>query len=155
MIVRKMLPQEMDSTMICAGYYFDEAAQALPAMSEQYDENSVRETIRQYASQYQYTWLNAMESGRCVGFVAGFLSTAPWNNRIITANIALMYLLESHRSMENFRELVTKFEEWARTAGATDMTAGDIGINPERTQRLYQHLGFKPGVWMGKELAYE
>jgi GNAT superfamily N-acetyltransferase len=155
MIVRKMHPQEMDATVIAAGYYFDEAAEAVPSMAEEYDENSVLETIRQYASQYQYCWFNAMESGRCVGFIAGFLSTSPWNNKIITANIALIYLLESHRSMENFRELLTTFEEWARMAGAKDITAGDIGINPERTQRLYEHFGFKSGVWMGKELTNE
>jgi hypothetical protein len=54
--------------------------------------------------------------------------------------------------MDNFRELLNKAEEWARTVGATEITAGDIGINPERTQKLYSHFDFKPGVWMGKEL---
>jgi hypothetical protein len=55
--------------------------------------------------------------------------------------------------MDNFRELLTQFEGWAKTIKAQNITAGDIGINPERTQKLYEHFGFKPGVWMGKELT--
>jgi plasmid maintenance system antidote protein VapI len=55
--------------------------------------------------------------------------------------------------MDNFRDLLQQFEAWARSIKAQNITAGDIGINPERTQRLYEHFGFKPGVWMNKELT--
>jgi len=57
--------------------------------------------------------------------------------------------------MDNFRSLLSKFEEWSRMIGARAITAGDIGINPERTKTLYEHFGFTPGVWMNKELINE
>jgi len=155
MIVRKMNPAEFESTMILFGYYRDEAIQSLPRIEEEYDENSVIETIRTYSSNIDYCWFNAYENSRPVGFIAGYASACPWNKNIIDANIAFIYLLDSHRNMNNFRELMTKFEEWAKTIEASNITAGDIGINPERTQTLYEHFGFKKGVWMGKELINE
>lgn len=155
MIVRKMHPQELDATIICFGYYRNEAIESLPRIAEEYDENSVLETIRMYASNYQYCWFNAYEGSRPVGFIAGYMSECPWNKRLISANIAFIYMLPSHRSMDNFRQLLTAFEEWARLIEAKEITAGDIGIDPERTRTLYEYFGFKPGVWMGKELINE
>jgi hypothetical protein len=35
------------------------------------------------------------------------------------------------------------------------LTAGDIGINFERSEKLWSHLGFTPECWMSKELTYE
>lgn len=155
MIVRKMNPAEFESTMILFGYYRDEAILALPKIEEEYDENSVIDTIRTYSSNIDYCWFNAYDNSRPVGFIAGYASACPWNKKIIDANIAFIYLLDSHRTMDNFRELMTRFEEWAKTIEASNITAGDIGINPERTQKLYEHFGFKRGVWMGKELINE
>ena len=153
MIVRKMRPEEFDSTVNLFGYYRDEAIESLPKIADEYDETSVLETIRKFATNYEYSWFNAYDNQRPVGFVAGYLSACPWNKNIIIANIAFIYLLTSHRGMDNFRELMKSFEDWARMAGATELTAGDIGIDPERTQRLFEYFDFKPGVWMGKELT--
>jgi len=153
MIVRKMMPQEFDVTVNLFGYYRDEAIDKLPKIAEEYDENSVIDTIRHYASHYDHCWFNVYEGQRPVGFIAGYASECPWNKSIIDANIAFIFLLDSHKNMDNFRELIKKFEEWAKTIGARNITAGDIGIDPERTQRLYEYFDFKPGVWMGKELT--
>ena len=155
MIVRKMLAQEFDSTVNLFGYYRDEAILSMPVIEEQYDENSVIDTIKQYASHWEYCWFNAYDGQRPVGFIAGYLTACPWNSNIVEANIAFIFLLESHRNMSNFKQLMTEFEAWARLAKASTITAGDIGINPERTQKLYEHFGFKSGVWMGKELINE
>jgi GNAT superfamily N-acetyltransferase len=155
MIVRKMQPQEFDATIICFQYYRDEAIEALPKIAEEYDENSVIETIRHYAVHYDHCWFNAYEGTRVVGFIAGYASECPWNKEIIDANIAFIYLLDTHKNMDNFRQLLSKFEEWARTIKARNITAGDIGIDPERTRKLYEHFEFKPGVWMNKELTNE
>jgi GNAT superfamily N-acetyltransferase len=155
MIIRKMQPPEFDSTIICVNYYIDDAAKTVPKIREEYDENSVIETVRHYASHYDYCWFNAYEGSRVIGFVAGYASETPWNKNIIDANIAFIYLLDSHKNMDNFRELLKKFEEWARMIGARNITAGDIGIDPQRTQKLYEHFDFKPGVWMNKELINE
>jgi GNAT superfamily N-acetyltransferase len=155
MIVRKMLPVEFDSTVNLFGYYFDEAAEALPKMTNEYDENSIIDTIRHYASHWDHCWYNVYDNQRPVGFVAGYAAECAWNKNIIDAHIAFIFLLDSHKNMDNFRLLLNKFEEWAKTIKAANITAGDIGINPERTEKLYSHFGFKPGVWMGKEITNE
>lgn len=150
-----MQPVEFDSTVNLFGYYRDEAIESMPIIESQYDENSVIDTIRTFASKWDHCWFNAYDNNRPVGFIAGYASETPWNKSIIDANIAFIFLLESHRSMDNFRLLLNQFEHWAKTINAKNITAGDIGINPERTQKLYEHFGFKPGVWMGKELINE
>jgi GNAT superfamily N-acetyltransferase len=153
MIVRQMQPREFDMTVNLFGYYRDEAIQTMPKIADEYDENSVIDTIKTFASKWDHIWFNAYDNQRPVGFIAGYASACPWNSNILDANIAFIYLLDSHKNMDNFRELLTGFEGWARTIKAQNITAGDIGINPERTQKLYEHFGFKPGVWMGKELT--
>lgn len=153
MIVRKMQTHEFDVTVNLFGYYRDEAVESLPEIADEYDENSVIETIRMFASNWNYCWFNVYDGQRPVGFIAGYISACPWNSKLLDANIAFIYLLDSHKNMANFAELLKKFEEWSRLVGARSMTAGDIGINPERTTKLYEHFGFKPGVWLGKELT--
>ena len=153
MIIRKMQPSEFDSTIICFEYYRDEAIESLPRIADEYDENSVMKTIKNFATKWDHCWFNAYEGSRVVGFVAGYASECPWNTEIIDANIAFIFMLDSHKNMDNFRQLMAKFEEWARTIKAQNITGGDIGINPERTQKLYEHFDFKPGVWMNKELT--
>lgn len=153
MIVRQMQPREFDMTVNLFGYYRDEAILTMPKIADEYDENSVIDTIKTFASKWDHIWLNAYDNQRPVGFIAGYASACPWNSNILDANIAFIYLLDSHKNMDNFRELMSQFEGWARTIKAQNITAGDIGINPERTEKLYEHFGFKPGVWMGKELT--
>jgi GNAT superfamily N-acetyltransferase len=152
MIVRKMHPSEFDVTLNLFHYYRDEAIETVPEIEEEYDENSVIETIRLFTVNVNYCWFNLYDNQRPVGFIAGMASERLWNANIIDAHIAFVYILESHRSMDNFRFLMKKFEEWSREIGARRMTGGDIGINPERTKKLYEHFGFTPGVWLGKEI---
>lgn len=155
MIIRKMQPSEFDATIICFQYYRDEAIEAIPRIADEYDDNSVIETIRHYASHYDHCWFNAYEGGRVVGFIAGYATETPWNKSIIDANIAFIYLLDSHKNIDNFRQLITQFEQWARLIGARSITGGDIGINPDRMQKLYEHFEFKPILMMSKELINE
>lgn len=150
-----MQPSEFDATLTCWSYYRDEAIASLPSIADHYDENSVIDTIRRHAVLLDHCWFNMYEGSRVIGFVAGHASECAWNRERIDANIAFIFVLESHRNMALFRELVTKFEQWARTIGAVAITAGDIGIDPVRTQALYEQLGFVPGVWMNKDLPHE
>ena len=154
MIVRKMQPSEFDVTVNLFGYYRDEAIQSPPQIADEYDENSVIDTIRKFAARWDHCQFNMYDGQRPVGFIAGYASACPWNSKIIDANIAFVYVLDSHKNMDTFKELLKKFEEWSRSINAKTMTAGDIGINPERTRKLYEHFDFKPGVWLGKELIY-
>jgi len=147
-----MIPQEFDVTVNLFGYYRDEAVESLPRIADEYDENSVIKTIKHFASKWDHCWFNAYEGQRPIGFIAGYASECPWNSELIDANIAFIFLLDSHKNMDNFRVLISKFEEWSKTIKARSMTAGDIGINPERTRKLFEHFDFKPGVWLEKEL---
>ena len=155
MIVRTMHPNELDSTMILFNYYRDEAIEAMPKIADEYDEDSMVETVRSYASNYEYCWFNLYEGQRPVGFVAGYISQCPWNRSIITANIAFIYVLPSHRGMANFKMLLEKFTEWAKLIEASDISAGDIGIDMERSRKVYEHFGFTPMLLMTKELNNE
>lgn len=152
MIARKMLPQEIDSTITLCEYYRDEAAQTLPEIDQDWDHNSVIETIKNYCSHYEYTWINLYEGTRPVGLIAGCITAQPWNLQKLNGHIDLIYVLESHRSLDSFRTLITEFTEWAKLCGCEKLTAGDIGIDPERTEALYKSHGFTKGVWMSKEI---
>ena len=152
MIVREMYVNEFDSTVICFNYYRDRAIESIPQIEEEYDENSVIKTIKARASRAEHCWFNAYDGQRIVGFVAGTLIPQPWNHQILSANIDFIFLIDTHRNMDNFRLLMKKFEEWARHRGATSITGGDIGIDIDRTRTLFEHLGFTPMLLMNKEL---
>lgn len=155
MIVRQMQSSEIDVTVNLFGYYRDEAIKTMPSIEQEYDENSVIETIRLYSSHYEYCWFNAYEGQRPVGLVAGCITQTPWNKSLLNAHIDMIFLLETHRNWDNLRQLYGEFEAWARMAGAGKITAGDIGINPDRTRKIYSQLGFEEKIWMIKELPNE
>ena len=149
MIVRRMQPKELDITINLCNYYKEEAE--IP--DDEYDQDAVLETIKLYSTQYQYFWFNAFDNGRPVGLIAGCLTKAPWSKSKFYAHCDMIFLLESHRTLDNFRYLYKAFEEWARSVGACELTAGDLGINVERSEKVWSHFGFKQGLWMEKELT--
>ena len=149
MIVRKMQPNEIDAVILLTRYY----AQDAELTEEEYDENEVIQTIRLYASNAEYCLRVAFEGQRPVGLIAGCVTKTPWNSTL-NAHIDFVFILESHRNLQTFKQLLDEFEGWARIVNAKEITAGDLGIDPERNQKLYAHYGFKPGMWMEKELTY-
>ena len=138
--------------MILFNYYRDEAIESLPKIAEEYDENSMIMTVREYASHAEYVWLNAYEGQRPVGFIAGVLTPCPWNKLLVAAHISFVYLLPSHRSLPNFRLLMDGFEEWAKQVEAYQITGGDIGIDLDRSKKLYEYFGFTPMLHTYKEM---
>jgi hypothetical protein len=85
--------------------------------------------------------------------IAGCVTKKPWSKVELIGHIELVFLLESHRTMPNFKQLLDKFEEWARSMKCQSITAGDIGINVDRTRKLFQHFDYTEGLWMSKELT--
>lgn len=150
-----MQPNELDTTMICFNYYRDEAIEAVPGFVDEYSDDSMTETVRAYASHYECIWLNAYEGQRVVGFIGGYLSQCPWNKKLITANAGFIYLLPSHRGLENFKQLMQSFTEWANNCSCNEIAVGDIGIDIERRQKLYEHFGFKSVLMMTKGIKNE
>lgn len=152
MIVRKMIPLEFDPTIILVSRYFSEAAESIQGMSDEYDENSVIDTVKKFATHYEYSWFNLYDNSRPVGFIAGYITACPWNKDKIIANIAFLYIMESHRNIDNLKKLVNEFESWARLLKAKQITGGDIGINVDRMEKLYEHFGFSKALMMTKEI---
>jgi GNAT superfamily N-acetyltransferase len=148
-----MQPHEIDVTVNLFNYYKEEAVESLPEIEDEYDTNSVLETIKMYNTYNEYIWFNAYDGQRPVGLVAGCITNVPWNRKILVAHVDMIYMLPSHRNMENLNMLYGQVEQWAKNCGCVRITAGDIGINPQRTQKVYTHLGFNPGVFMVKELS--
>jgi GNAT superfamily N-acetyltransferase len=153
MIARNMAPHEIDVTYNLFRQYCLEAAEVKPELDEQWDKTSVIETIRSRNIHPEYVWINLLEGTRPVGFISGAVTQCPWNHDIYYAHIELIFVLESHRNSSNFKMLTDEFEQWARGMEATVITAGDIGIAPERTKKIYESIGFESGCFLTKELA--
>lgn len=151
MIARKMAPNEIDVTINLCRYYYQEAVEAKPDLADTWDDNSLIDGIRQFNIDYNYTWINLYDGQRPVGFIAGYVTKHIYTTKLQT-HIQYIYIMPSHRSMDNFRSLMKAFEEWTRAVGAEAITAGDIGVDPERTEQIYQYLGFERELMMIKEL---
>jgi GNAT superfamily N-acetyltransferase len=148
-IVKKPRPDELDVTIILMEYYRDEAN--LP--DGEYDAQEMANTVRNYMINGDYCWYNLYDNNRPVGLVGGYLAQIPWSKNLI-AHIQFLYTLPSHRNVTNAKMLTDEFELWARNNECVRLSAGDIGINPERTKAFYQQVGFNDtGCWLSKELG--
>lgn len=149
MIIRRMLPEEIDGVAILFDYY----REAAEIQDEDYDSDRVVQTIKNYCINWNLFFHVAYEGQRPVGLIGGFVSEDPIDGRACAA-IQFCYLIPSHDQIENYRELVTVFEQWAREVKATSIKALDIGNRLNRLQYVYQSAGYKalPLVVMGKEI---
>ena len=152
MIVRKMRPEEIDVTINLCKYYANEASELMPEIEEQFDHDSVINLIRGRTAQDSFFWFNAYEGQRPVGFVSGTMTTPQWNENIVYAHIDLIFVLKEHRNMQSFKQLINQVEEWGAVFDCKKITAGDIGIDVERSRKLYESIGFKEALWMYKDI---
>jgi GNAT superfamily N-acetyltransferase len=148
MIIRKILPEELDVTVNLFRYYAQEAGETNPNLGAEFDSDSVVNTIRNRTIHGEMFWFNAIDNTRPVGFVSGCLTAAPWNENVLYAHIDMIFVLKEHRNIDLFKKLISHAEDWARTFECQKLSAGDIGINPERSRTLYSSLGFDETVYM-------
>ena len=84
----------------------------------------------------------AFYDGVPAGFLLGYFSwhlTAP----LVNATEELLYVLPEYRGKRVGVRLLREMERWAKAHGAKFLKIGNsTGITPERTARLYQHVGF-------------
>lgn len=147
MIVRTMLPQEIDITINLFGQYFQELYENTNGNLPDYDENSVIELVRKYSSLNNLVWLNAYEGQRPVGFLAGSFGRCHWNKNIIKAHIDFIYAMPGR----SINSLVDKFMEHVNTVGATEIILTDM--NGKSNQQAFEQLGFKQVQLMIKEIS--
>lgn len=139
MIIRKMLPEEIEHIVILFNYYRDEVG----ISDETYDEQRVVQTIKNYTLNWQLHFKVAFEGQRPIGIIGGFASEDPVE-RETSAAIQFCYLLPAYASLSNYRQLVEDFEAWAREGGAKTIKVLDIGYKPNRLQDMFDTLGYNP-----------
>ena len=54
--------------------------------------------------------------------------------------------------MQSFKQLINQVEEWGAIFDVQKITAGDIGIDVERSRKLYESIGFSEALWMYKDI---
>lgn len=147
--IKPLRAHDVDSTIILMEYYRDEAG--LP--DGEYDSDAMAQSIREYVISPVHCWFNLYEGSRPVGLVAGYVVQIPWSQKFM-AHIQFLYTLPSHRNVTNAKGLVKAFEDWAKSLEAIRVTAGDIGINVERTRTFYKQVGFEDtGCLLSKEFT--
>lgn len=151
LIIKPLRAHDIDKTIILMEYYRDEAN--LP--DGEYDSDVMTETIRNYVIDPTASWFNMYDGTRPVGLVAGYVVQLPWSTKLM-GHIQFIFTLPSHRNLTNAKELVKVFEDWAINLGAQQMSAGDIGIDTERTRAFYTQLGYtEKGCNLSKEIVNE
>lgn len=139
MLLRPMLPSEIDLVINLFNYYRDEAG----ITDEKYSENRVLATVREYSIRGNLFFRVAFNGQRPVGVIGGFLSEDPVDTEL-SATVQFNYLLPEFASVENYEQMLNEFETWATACKATAIRAIDIGNNPNRLKDLYDELGFNP-----------
>ena len=152
MQIRKIHPGEIDSLLNIIHQYADEAAESMPEIAGEIDDAVIVENIRKWSIQHTFNLLVAFDGERPVGFIAGVITQMPWGN-VTQANIIFNFMTETHRSMDNFKALLDSFEAWARQCKAKRICSGDIGIDIERSRKLYNYLSFSEGLYVTKDIV--
>jgi hypothetical protein len=137
MLVRNLRPLDINDLMILMNYYKDE----INVSDEQWDENSLIQSVKRYASNAQYTFLVAIDNQRLVGLCAGTVVSEVYNTELKTL-IQMFFLLPSHRNQENYKQLYNEFVNWSTLIGVDKIGLSDIGDNPKRIKPIGDMLGF-------------
>lgn len=150
MIIRPMEPREVDSVIILFNYY----RQAVGITDDDFDENRLLQTIREYSIRPNLFFRIACLGQRPIGVIGGFLSEDPVE-REVTATIQFNYLLDDYADLDNYQQLISEFQAWAESLGVKKLRAIDIGYRIDRLESVYDQLDFAPirVTVMNKEIA--
>lgn len=139
MIIREMLPREIDGVITLFNYYRD----AVDIDPDRYDENRVIMTVREYNIRHNLCFRVAFNGQRPVGVIGGFLSEDPVESEV-TATVQFCFLLDEFATVDNYRSLLDEFESWSSQFNVSAIRCIDIGRNPNRLKTVYDQLGFDP-----------
>ena len=150
MIIREMLPRELDVVLNLFNYY----CEAADITEERYDQDRARETVREYCIRPNLFFRIAVNGQRPVGLIGGFLSQDPVESEV-TATIQFLYLIPEFAEISNYENLVDEFTDWSSQFKVTQIRAIDIGHRMDRLNDVYDELGFTPIriSIMNKEIA--
>jgi hypothetical protein len=139
MIIREMLPRELDVVLTLFNYYCEDAA----ITEDKYDQDRARETVREYCIRPNLFFRIAVNGQRPVGLIGGFLSQDPVESQV-TATIQFLYLIPEFSEINNYQNLVDEFVTWGEQFKVTQVRAIDIGNKLDRLRDVYDELGFTP-----------
>jgi hypothetical protein len=150
MIIREMLPRELDVVLNLFNYYCEDA----DITEDKYDQDRARETVREYCIRPNLFFRIALNGQRPVGMIGGFLSQDPVETQV-TATIQFLYLIPEFAEINNYQNLVDEFVAWGQQFKVTQVRAIDIGNKLDRLRDVYDELGFNPIriSIMNKEIA--
>lgn len=149
MIIRRMLPEELEIVGLLMQYYRDEAG----IHDSEYDEDRAIQSIKNYSVNWNLFLRVAYEGSRPIGLIGGFLTESPVTKEVATG-IQFMYLLEQYNSAANYKQLLDHFEEWSTKVKATSIKFLGIGTAPQSLVNALNRLGFErtPQAIMAKEI---
>jgi GNAT superfamily N-acetyltransferase len=123
--------------------YFDSSPHAqIQQYDAEYFLNNVRKNIISPTSEVAVAeWDN-----KTVGFSLSYLGDYLWTHGL-RVNMELIHVMPEYPQNELTQGLLDHNIAWARSQGAVEFFAGDIGMNIETVTRFYQMQGFAdPGV---------
>lgn len=150
MIIRPMNPEELDLVVNVFEYYRDDAN----ISDEQWNLQRVVQTIKHYTITWGLFFRVAYDGQRPIGVIGGFVAEDPITAEA-SAAIQFCYLKPGYDDLNNYRQLVTEFYDWAKSVNASSIKCLDIGNNPDRLSDIWEGLGYYPlpiEVY-GKEIA--
>jgi GNAT superfamily N-acetyltransferase len=122
------------------------------ATSHTFDYNTLLEGLRRAMIVASHNIVVAEWDGEVVGGSYAYIAPYVWcpETRV---NVELIYVKPEYRGRGLAEDMLEHQTSWARQAGATEITAGDIGLNPDVTDLWLESQGFTDtGVMLRKVL---
>lgn len=131
-----------DIVRLCGDYYKISPYVRTHTYDADYFLNTVRRNIISPTAEVAV----AEWAGAIVGFSVAYLGDYMWTQGL-RVNMELIYVDPDQRQYGLAQGLLDHNIAWARSHGAKEFLAGDIGITPDTISRFYQLQGFEdPGV---------
>jgi len=94
------------------------------------------------------------KDGVIVGGIAVY-ADRHWSSDAVIAQEISFFMLPEHRGSFDAARLVCAMRAWAERKGVAWLECGtSTGVDPERTAKLYERLGFKRSPAIGLEVFY-
>jgi GNAT superfamily N-acetyltransferase len=108
-----------------------------------FDRDKVIATVARAIEDPGWLFRFAVDDDRLVGFFLGLLDTHWFNNELVAIDRAL-YVAPDRRGFVAGKKLIAEYLDWARAKGCRQVfLTQSTGVEPERTQRFYEHNGFR------------
>ena len=144
MIVRKPQPDEFNAVINLFNYLFDELE------IEETDMDCLIDNVRTMLVRSEYIFFAAFENSRPVGFIGGYSSANDLWSQANSLHISTIYLIPSHRTNDNLKQLLDKACEWVANAQLKVITVDKPNI--EDISKFFENENFSSLIHYSKEL---